>query len=71
MFFNAHFSTDGEPFIPEDFLGTGNREARKEETALSKLMAERANRELQSMKPGNEDGVPLAFIPMNKRKQSA
>lgn len=71
MFFNANFSTDGIPFLTEDFLGTGNREARKQEEAISKLITERANRELQRMKPGDEDGVPLAFIPMNKRKSHA
>lgn len=76
MFFNANFSTDGIAFIAEDFLGTGNREERKQEAAMSRIMADRANQELEKMFPAdgkekNIDGVPLWAIPLKNRKPSA
>ncbi len=58
-FHNASFSTEGTPFLPEDFLGTGNREGRKADAMISKANAEMANVQLQqTVKPGQEEGIP-------------
>ncbi len=58
-FHNANFSTEGTLFIPEDFMGTGNREGRKAQAMISKANAEMANIGLQqTIKPGQEDGLP-------------
>lgn len=57
--YNASFDTKGIPYTPEDFLGTGNREARQAEATVSKVNAEMANIQLQqAVKPGTSDGIP-------------
>lgn len=75
-YFNANFTTDGTPWISEDFLAGGNRETRREQKALDKLMADKANRELEKIipakgKPIDMDLVPIWVIPMKDRKKTA
>jgi hypothetical protein len=68
LFCNANFSTDGIPYIADDFLGTGNREARKAKEEMSKRAAELANVNLKRMKPGEiTEDVPIWAIPMKDR----
>jgi len=56
---NAHFRGKDDPaWLPEDFLGTGNREARKAEAVMSKIEAARANTELGKISRDSDDGVP-------------
>lgn len=42
-FFNGHFQTDGVPWASDDFLGAGNREKRKVDSAMEKLRVMKAN----------------------------
>lgn len=74
-YFNANFSTDGIPWIAEDFLGSGDREARLQEKEMSKVLADRANRQLEKMIPsrGHADmeDIPIWAIPMKDRKPNA
>ncbi len=61
MFCNAHFrGKDDIAWIPEDFLGTGNREKRKMEALQSKIATARANSELAKIQRGMDDvdGIP-------------
>lgn len=60
---NAWFSTDGVPFLPEDFIGGNGREKRILEEQRSKVNAERANTALSSItsrtKPEDIPELPL------------
>lgn len=50
---NMNLSKHEEPFLAEDFLGTGNRAARKREREKGKREAGRLNRQLiDTIKPG-------------------
>ncbi len=60
MFCNAHFrGKDDIAWIPEDFLGTGNREKRKMDALQSKIATAKANSALAAIKKGMDvDGIP-------------
>jgi len=44
---NMNLGKDEEPFVAEDFLGTGNRAVRKAEREMSRREAARINRQLE------------------------
>jgi flagellar motor switch protein FliG len=44
---NMHLASGEEPFLAEDFLGTGDRARRKMEREMSKREAARLNREME------------------------
>lgn len=60
QFANAHFANDRVPFLPEDFLGGGNREQRKLQSAKSQLAAAKENLRLNRIKKGDPppDNLP-------------
>ncbi len=61
MYANAHFrGPDTVAFIPEDFLGLGDREERQREEALSQQIVMQENMRLSRIKKGEppSDEVP-------------
>jgi hypothetical protein len=58
-YYNAHFhAQDGLAYLPEDFLGTGNREQRARDAARAKAEASMEARRLAMQRPTTKDGVP-------------
>lgn len=50
----------GVAWLPEDFLGEGNRQAREDERTISTIAAAQANAELEKLKKGDPapEGIP-------------
>jgi len=49
----------GVPFLAEDFLGEGNRQARLDERAMSQFSAAQVNAQLEKIKKGDTpEGLP-------------
>lgn len=60
MYANVHFRPSGEAaFIPDDFLGTGDRNKRAREEAMSQQAAMRANAALAKIRRGE----PTEYVP--------
>jgi len=59
-FYNGHFQTDNVPWTAEDFVGGGNRSARRAQMLLDKQDFMRLQAELGRMKPGDkwDDSLP-------------
>lgn len=56
---NAHFQTDGVPWMPADFMGEEGRSKRVAEHAINKANGQMADVALSQMKPGEvPDGLP-------------
>ncbi len=58
-FHNAHFSQEGVPWIPEDFMGLGSREQRKQKVVIDGAKKNLLDSKLQRMKKGVAyDNIP-------------
>lgn len=56
QFCNASFKTDGVPWLPDDFLGKGNRSEREKKHKAERLMGRLADLQLNTaMKPGQPE----------------
>jgi hypothetical protein len=51
-FCNAHFKTDGVPWLPADFIGRGNRDQRIKQRRIDGAAVAVLNRQLAQMRPG-------------------
>jgi hypothetical protein len=69
-FRNGHFSTDGVPWVPGDFLGASTRENRKAEDFHMGMEVRRLNQELATMKAGDTHGVPDVFLQIAKNQDA-
>lgn len=56
-FHNAHFVTDGAPWQPDDFLGTGNRAARLAQAKRDKAETDMLNAKLAQIERTKGKGV--------------
>ena len=55
---NAHFKTDGVPWIPADFIGTGNREERRAKHLIEQYAIHKENARLARIRPDQTEGIP-------------
>lgn len=60
MFYNAHFLGEHDvPYIPDDFMESGDRQKRQQDRKRELLEVARANAKLGAMRPGTVvDGLP-------------
>lgn len=55
MYYNMHFrGPQDAAWLPEDFLGTGDRTARQAQAQVDKMAVVAANRKLATMKPNQK-----------------
>jgi len=58
-FHNANFETKGAPWVPDDFLGQGNRQERIAQAARDKAETDLLNFELGRIQQGKTTSVPF------------